>query len=241
MQDFEENENIDNNQEQETSPEGAVESAPDFEQPQDEANQQVDSSSEQPFEEQESINSEAESDWQDAPEENTSSEPIFEEIASEEENLSAPKQSQERSYYTPVAESTPRNSLGSDNLNVSTVSKEDTVLGEVLDKKYDEMVTVQPVRFASFDQDEQVVGPPRKNLDILQDVGMKLTVELGRTRMKVRELLDIAKGSIIEIDKMAGDQAELFVCGKPVARGEVIVIEDKFGLRIASIVEQKED
>ena|GEM_PF-6749132 len=150
------------------------------------------------------------------------------------------KQSQTRNYYAPVFENDFQDDFEPQKIEVSTVSKESTVLGEVLDKKFDELVTVQPVRFANFDNDDQTVGPPRKNLDIMQDVGMRLTVELGRTRMKVRKLLDITKGSIIEIDKMAGDQAELFVCGKLVARGEVIVIEDKFGLRIASIVEQKE-
>ncbi len=158
-----------------------------------------------------------------------------------EDSQPNPRQTQTRNYYTPALEDDSKSNFEPEKIEVSTVSKENVVLGEVLDKKYDEMVTVQPVRFASFDDDKQIAGPPRKNLDIMQDVGIRLTVELGRTRMKVRKLLDIAKGSIIEIDKMAGDQAELFVCGKLVARGEVIVIEDKFGLRIASIVEQKED
>lgn len=122
----------------------------------------------------------------------------------------------------------------------STVITDTSItLGETRDKKYDEIVTVQPVTFASFENDELVVGPPRKNLDIMQDVHIRITVELGRTRMKVKKLLDITKGTIIEINKVAGEQAELFVCGKLVAIGEVIVIEDKFGLKITSIVETK--
>ncbi len=103
----------------------------------------------------------------------------------------------------------------------------------------DEVITVKPIRFASFENEISAVGTPKKNLDIMQDVKAKITVELGRCKMKVKKVLDIQKGSIIEINKVAGEQVELFVCGKPVAHGEVIVIEDKFGLRITSIMEDK--
>lgn len=103
----------------------------------------------------------------------------------------------------------------------------------------DEVITVKPIRFASFENEVSAVGTPRKNLDIMQDVKAKITVELGRCKMKVKKVLDIQKGSIIEINKVAGEQVELFVCGKLVAHGEVIVIEDKFGLRITSIIEDK--
>ena len=103
----------------------------------------------------------------------------------------------------------------------------------------DEVITVKPIRFASFENEVSAVGTPRKNLDIMQDVKAKITVELGRCKMKVKKVLDIQNGSIIEINKVAGEQVELFVCGKLVAHGEVIVIEDKFGLRITSIIEDK--
>lgn len=173
--------------------------------------------------------------------EEAAQEEVIQEETIQEEDPPQPEQPQARSYYAPSDQdfSADSSSYDSKPANTPTVSRENTVLGEVFDKKYDEIVTVQPVRFASFDNDEQITGPPRKNLDIMQDVGVKLTVELGRTKMKVRKLLEITKGSVIEIDKIAGEQAELFVCGKLVARGEVIVIEDKFGLRIAGIVEQK--
>lgn len=110
---------------------------------------------------------------------------------------------------------------------------------ETKDELDDEVITVKPIRFASFENEVSAVGTPRKNLDIMQDVKAKITVELGRCKMKVKKVLDIQKGSIIEINKVAGEQVELFVCGKLVAHGEVIVIEDKFGLRITSIIEDK--
>lgn len=113
-------------------------------------------------------------------------------------------------------------------------------LGETFDKQEDEIVTVQPIKFASFENDQIAVGTPKKNLDIMQDIMIKVTVELGRCKMKLKKVLDIQKGSIIEINKVAGEQVELFVSGKLVAIGEVIVMEDKFGLRITSIVEDKQ-
>lgn len=129
----------------------------------------------------------------------------------------------------------------------SVLNKEKTVeadtsisLGETFDKQEDEVVTVQPIKFASFEGDQIAVGTPKKNLDIMQDIMIKVTVELGRCKMKLKKVLDIQKGSIIEINKVAGEQVELFVSGKLVAIGEVIVMEDKFGLRITSIVEDKQ-
>ena len=120
--------------------------------------------------------------------------------------------------------------------NETTIGSMEDLPPPVVD---DGLVTVQPVKFANFENDEFVVGMPRKNIDIMQDVDIKVTVELGRTKMKVRKVLDMAKGTIIEINKVAGEQVELYVCGKLVAYGEVIVIEDKFGLRITSIAENK--
>ena len=102
-------------------------------------------------------------------------------------------------------------------------------------QSYD-MVTVSPVEFSSFDNDETVLSKDtKKNLDILQDVKMHITVELGRARCSVKKILDFQKGSIVELNKVAGEQVELYANGKFVAYGEVIVIEDKFGLRVTSI------
>lgn len=121
-----------------------------------------------------------------------------------------------------------------------TVTTDNSITPDkTFDKHNNDFVTVQPVKFASFENDELVIGTPRKNLDIMQDVNIKITVELGRAKMKVKKILDMNKGTIIEINKVAGEQVELYVCGKLVAFGEVIVIEDKFGLRITSIAETR--
>ena len=79
--------------------------------------------------------------------------------------------------------------------------------------------------------------PPRRSgLDLLHDVAMEVTVELGRTRMTVRDLLGLSPGSLIELDRAAGSPADLLVHGTLLARGEIVVIDEEFGLRITEIV-----
>jgi flagellar motor switch protein FliN/FliY len=76
----------------------------------------------------------------------------------------------------------------------------------------------------------------RSGLDLLHDVEMEVTAELGRTRMAVRELLSLAPGAVIELDRAAGGPADLLVNGRLIARGEVVVIDENFGIRITEIV-----
>jgi len=104
----------------------------------------------------------------------------------------------------------------------------------------EETVTVQPVRFASFEDLSQAHGEANKNLDILMDIKLQLTVELGRTELPIKKVLELTRGSIIELEKVAGEPVELYANGKLVAHGEVVVIEDNFGLRITSITDPEE-
>jgi len=75
----------------------------------------------------------------------------------------------------------------------------------------------------------------RSGLDLLHDVEMEVTAELGRTRMTVRELLSLTPGTIVELDRAAGSPADLLVNGRPIASGEVVIIDENFGLRITDI------
>lgn len=101
----------------------------------------------------------------------------------------------------------------------------------------EEPVTVQPVQFASFEDLEQVKGPQNQNLNILLDIKLQLTVELGRTELPIKKVLELTKGSIITLNKAAGEPVELYANGKLIAFGEVVVIEDNFGLRITHITD----
>ena len=76
----------------------------------------------------------------------------------------------------------------------------------------------------------------RGGLDMLHDVEMEVSAELGRTRMSVRELLSLSPGAIVELDRAAGSPADLLVNGRLIARGEVVVVDENFGIRITEIV-----
>jgi flagellar motor switch protein FliN/FliY len=83
---------------------------------------------------------------------------------------------------------------------------------------------------------------PQASADIsmLLEVPLDIAVELGRTRLTIRELLDLSQGSILELDRLAGEPVDVLVNGKPLARGEVVVIDEEFGVRITDVVSQEE-
>ncbi len=96
-------------------------------------------------------------------------------------------------------------------------------------------VNVQPAQFQSF---AQGLSPAlqSENIDLIMDVPLDVTVELGRTSKSIQEILDFAPGTIIELNKIAGEPIDVLVNGKYVAKGEVVVIEENFGIRITEIV-----
>lgn len=71
---------------------------------------------------------------------------------------------------------------------------------------------------------------------MIADIPVRVTVELGKTRKSVSEVLALTSGSVIELDKMAGEPVDILVNGKPIARGEVVVIDENFGVRITDII-----
>jgi flagellar motor switch protein FliN/FliY len=81
---------------------------------------------------------------------------------------------------------------------------------------------------------------PSRRLDLLLDVPLEVGVELGRTRMTIQDLLQLGPGSVIELDKVAGEALDILVNGRLVARGEAVVVNDKFGVRITDIVSPQE-
>ncbi len=96
-------------------------------------------------------------------------------------------------------------------------------------------MNIQPAQFQSFAGGPAGAGAPA-NIDLIMDVALEVTVELGRTKKSISEVLDFAPGTIIELDKVAGEPVEVLVNGKLVARGEVVVIEESFGVRITEII-----
>lgn len=99
-------------------------------------------------------------------------------------------------------------------------------------------VAVQAVQFPSLSP--TLTDNQSKNIEILMDVPMQVTVELGRTTMMIRDVLELGTGSIIELDKLAGEPVDLLVNQKLIARGEVVVIDESFGVRVTDIVSPME-
>lgn len=77
---------------------------------------------------------------------------------------------------------------------------------------------------------------PTQDIDLVMDIPVTLSVELGRTRVPIRQILQLAQGSVIELETMAGDPMDVFVNGCLIAKGEVVVVNEKFGIRLTDIV-----
>jgi flagellar motor switch protein FliN len=84
--------------------------------------------------------------------------------------------------------------------------------------------------------DATMVQDSPNNIDLLLDVSMRVTVELGRTRMQLSQILELQHGSVVELDRLAGDPVDIFVNDCMIARGEVVIVDDKFGVRITEMV-----
>jgi flagellar motor switch protein FliN/FliY len=95
---------------------------------------------------------------------------------------------------------------------------------------------VQPVQFANLQP--AAMGGEQGNIGLLMDVYMEMTVELGRTRKRIKDILGIGEGTIIELDKLAGEPVDILVNHKLIAKGEVVVIDENFGVRVTEIVSQ---
>lgn len=99
-------------------------------------------------------------------------------------------------------------------------------------------VHVREAHFSDLSHRDEVNG--HTNLDFLLDVPLQLTVELGRTNLEIRRILQLGKGSVVELDKLAGEPVEIYVNGKLIAKGEVVTIDENFGVKIVDIVSRSE-
>ncbi|MAM56096.1 MAG: flagellar motor switch protein FliN [Salinicola sp.] len=93
--------------------------------------------------------------------------------------------------------------------------------------------------FQSFDQGENDTRQPR-DLGVVMDIPVKLSVELGRTRITIKQLLELAQGSVVELDGLAGEPMDILINGYLIAQGEVVVVDDKYGIRITEIITPSE-
>lgn len=106
--------------------------------------------------------------------------------------------------------------------------------------KQKQQIEVQQAQFASFDESPAISQEASQNLNMLLDIPLQVTVELGRTKRSVEEILEMSPGSIIELDKLAGEPVDILVNNRLIANGEVVVIDENFGVRITDVLSPKE-
>ncbi|MFV9567469.1 flagellar motor switch phosphatase FliY [Thermoanaerobacter mathranii] len=120
-----------------------------------------------------------------------------------------------------------------------SVETDNNILKEEKTTKKKRKVNASPVVFQSFDEEPSIEGKEEKeNLELILDVPLTITVELGRTKKLIKDILELSEGSIIELDKLAGEPVDILANGKYIAKGEVVVIDENFGVRIIDIVHQ---
>lgn len=100
------------------------------------------------------------------------------------------------------------------------------------------VISTTPPPMPKLENGEELSREQSENLDLIMGVPLEVTVEIGRTRKRVQEILSFSKGSLVVLDKLAGDQVDLFVNGKCIARGDVVVIDDNFGIRVTEILKR---
>jgi len=110
--------------------------------------------------------------------------------------------------------------------------------GEELSEVADEVLTGSYIEFEDFEEDAplEILGEEGKSMDMLRDVNMDVSVELGRIELPLGRVLQLAKGSVIELDKLAGEPVDILVNGQRIAQGEVVVIDEHFGVRISNLI-----
>ena len=101
-------------------------------------------------------------------------------------------------------------------------------------------INANPIQLPVLDAEERLGKEQADNLDMIMSVPLEISVEIGRTQRKVEDILSFSKGSLVVLDKLAGDQVDLFVNGLCVARGDVVVIDDNFGVRITEVLKRSE-
>ncbi|MBN8537552.1 MAG: flagellar motor switch protein FliN [Deltaproteobacteria bacterium] len=103
-----------------------------------------------------------------------------------------------------------------------------------------EAMTTDKVKTAKLETAKALSPSGDRNLQLILDIPLKVTVELGRTKMPVSELLNLTQGSVIELNKLAGEPMEVLVNDKLIARGEAVVVNEKFGVRLTDIISPAE-
>ncbi len=100
----------------------------------------------------------------------------------------------------------------------------------------DDPLSGQPAQFDTLEDESNMSETAKQNLDLIYDINVEVTVELGRTSMQIKDVLELSPGSVLELNKLAGETVDIFVNKSLIAKGEVVVINENFGVRITEII-----
>ncbi len=98
---------------------------------------------------------------------------------------------------------------------------------------------ISQVQFENFNQKDQP-SSNKDRIDLIMDIVLPVSIELGRTKMYIKDILELERGSIIELDKMAGEPVDLYINNKKMAEGEVVVVDKHFGIRITNLIDPQD-
>jgi len=99
-----------------------------------------------------------------------------------------------------------------------------------------EQVAAESAQFQELESDAKAIGNVDVNLESLLDVPVTISMEIGRTRINIRNLLQLNQGSVVELDRLAGEPMDVLVNGTLIAQGEVVVVNEKFGIRLTDVI-----
>ncbi len=158
--------------------------------------------------------------------------PVATKIAEEIEAAMAPKEAPKPASGQQQAPAAPRTqNVQSSAPSMAAAAYEPPTYGNIVDQS---SVDVRPAEFIPLTQ--KTASGPASRIDLIADIPVRVTVELGRTRKNISDILNMTPGSVIELDKMAGEPVDVLVNSKLIAKGEVVVIDENFGVRITEIV-----
>lgn len=140
-----------------------------------------------------------------------------------------------------VAENNAVNTAGSINESTADTVSDENKAGNADDQNNDVLgtQTANATVFKEF-SNEGVLSSTQNDIDLILDIPVQLTVELGRTKIAIKNLLQLAQGSVVELDGLAGEPMDVLVNGCLIAQGEVVVVNDKFGIRLTDIITPSE-
>lgn len=122
------------------------------------------------------------------------------------------------------------------------MSSEEDLMADAWAAALEEQVKsdARPAVLDEFDTDAPITAEERRKLDTILDIPVTISMEVGRSQINIRNLLQLNQGSVVELDRVAGEPLDVLVNGTLIAHGEVVVVNDKFGIRLTDVISQTE-